>query len=740
MKTHLSFKWLKVIGPAPLLFFLFMQSGLVELRAQGEQDRGAEQETGLVLAGGGALGLAHVGVLEYLEELNISIDRIGGTSMGGIISGLYALGYDAAALKEIALSTDWDYLLSNEFDRTKAPLLTKNYPERYLLSLARSKNQIGFTSAFIDGINIYQFLQWLTFPNTVDKNFEELPIPFYCIAVDLKKGKEVIQDNGHLPDALLSTMTIPAVFNPVEQDSFLLVDGGVLNNFPVKEIRRRGADLVIGVRLITANEEQYFGGPFEVLGRTFDIVTEEARKQYEGDCDICIDVPLQGYSVADFNKADSLVAIGKRAAQKYRSELMALSKRRKSEARPKPIQQTALRQMELTLEQVSIQGNEYVPERYIRNTLKLKEGKAYQFSEIQEGIERLQAVQQFKGIRYNFLQEGKEGTTMQVEVTEKEQATFNLGANYNSDFGLSLLLHPQLRNWGGFGNTINMELRISRNPFLRLHYIGNSNGLFSPFGSLQLLGEDYFDYTTDTDFSDEQNNLVEAKAGIQWNPAISFAMGAGVEWQWYGFTEKAQQLIFDDLSDHLLNYLIYVQADYLDKRHFPGKGFEIDIIGKRITDDFSNYEGGAPQNWLFANYSHYFPFSSDLTFSIGGQLGYGSGQVDRQYLFYQGGLFNHLRQNAVIQAGMPFMRNSGRNVIAFQGGLRWDLTDFHHFSFGYTQSRLSQEMKNIFDGSFEQGIFLAYGYGSIFGPLELQAGTPIDSFDFQFYLSAGFRF
>ncbi len=720
-----------------LTFVLLMVFSTVSSMAQSSEEK---REIGLVLSGGGALGLAHVGVLEYIEELNVPIDRIGGTSMGGIVSGLYALGYDAEALKEVALNSDWDYLLSNEFDRTKAPLTAKNYQERYLLSLARSKNQIGFTSAFIDGINIYQLLQSLTFPVPIDKDFETLPIPFYCVAVDLERGREVIQDKGYLPDALLSTMTIPAVFNPVEKDSFLLVDGGVLNNFPVKEIRRRGADVVVGVRLITAKEEQEYSGPFEVLGRTYEIVTEEARKAYEGDCDICIDVPLQDYSVADFNKADSLVAIGRRAAQQYREELLALKASAGSAPRPRPIQLTDLREMQLTLKRIDIYGNEHVPDRYIRNTLKLKKGQTYLLSEIQKGIERLQAGQQFKGIQYNFLREGSEGTIMQIEVAEKNRATFNIGANYNSDFGLSLLLHPQFRNWRGFGNVVDMELRISRNPYLRFHIMSNSNGIFSPFGSFLIQGEDYFNYNTDTDFSDEQNNLVEAKLGMQWNPAISFAMGAGLEWQYYGFTDKAQQLIFDDLSNQIYNYFLYARADLLDKVHFPSKGIKVDITAKRITDDLSQYQGGKAVDWLFANYEQYLPFSSNFIFSLSGQFGYGSGLVDRQYLFYQGGLFNHLRQNIVNQAGMPLMRNSGRNVFAFQSKLRWDFADLHHLTLGYTQSSLSREVEDLLSGSFEQGIYLGYGYNTIVGPIKLMAGVPVDALDFQLYLSAGFQF
>jgi len=699
-----------------------------------------DKKVGLVLAGGGALGLAHVGVLEYLEELNIPIDRIGGTSMGGIISGLYALGYDAEALKEVALNSDWDHLLSNDFDRRKAPLMTKNHQERYLLSLGRSKKQIGFSSAFIDGINIYQLLQRLTFPTQVNSNFENLSIPFYCVAVDLNEGKEVVQDSGHLPDALLSTMTIPAVFNPVQRDSFLLVDGGVLNNFPVKEIRRRGADLVIGVKLITARDERDYPGPFEVLGRTYEIVTEEARKNFEGDCDICIEVPLQDYSVADFNKADSLVAIGRRAAEKYKDQLMPLGESTREASRPRPLQLSGVRKMQLRLKSIEVEGNEHVPNRFILNTLKLKTGRTYEFGQIQEGIERLQASQHFKSIFYSFHQEGDEGTIMRLKVREKVRASLNIGIHYNSDFGLGLLLHPQFRNWGGFGNDIDMELRVSPNPYLQFQFMSNSNGVFSPFVTAKMEGEDYFTYNTDTDFDAIQNNEIQVQLGLQWNPALSFALGGGLEWEYYGFTDKAQQLIFDNLDTRLYNYFAYAEADFLDQVHFPTKGFEARFLYKRITDDLSTYNGGAAPVWLSVDYKHFFPITPRLIASVSGQLGYSSDFIDTQYLFYQGGMYHYRRRNSMVQAGMPLMRYQDENILAFQAQVRWNYIPFHHITAGYSNSVISEEFDRLLSTPFTQGVYLGYSYSSFVGPIELMISSPADRADLFLYFRIGYKF
>ncbi|MEL6942819.1 MAG: patatin-like phospholipase family protein, partial [Bacteroidota bacterium] len=262
-KLRLNMKsWLRLIGIGFCFFVQFAHSQSID-----DEYINDTEKVGLVLAGGGALGIAHVGVLEYLEELGINADLIGGTSMGGIVSGFYAMGYDINQLKAIALEQDWDYLLSNEFERKKAPLRLKNERDRYMLTLRREDSAIYLSDALVDGINIYQVFKKLCAPVRDIDNFSELPIPFYCVAVDLKSGEPIILDRGSLADALLATMAIPGFFQPVIIDDYLLVDGGVLNNFPVKEMRQKGADKVIGVKLIDRNYGQGGKGLSSILGK-----------------------------------------------------------------------------------------------------------------------------------------------------------------------------------------------------------------------------------------------------------------------------------------------------------------------------------------------------------------------------------------------------------------------------------------------------------------------------------------
>lgn len=275
-------------------------------------------QIGLVLEGGGALGLAHIGVLQVLEEQMVPIDRIGGTSIGGLVGGLFAVGYTPQQLEQIALDMDWEVMMGNAIDRAKAPFAIKNESDRFIFSVSRNGTDVSLEGALVDGTNIYQKIQELCAPALDIRDFEQLDVPFFCIAADLEQEDQVIFDNGYLPDALRSTMSIPVIFNPVNIDGMQLVDGGLFNNFPVREMRDKGADIVIGVRLVAFDTLAETKGLINVIGKTYEVVMDKVRCEYEYDPDIEIDVLLPGLNASDFDRAEDFIKLGRDAAEKNR--------------------------------------------------------------------------------------------------------------------------------------------------------------------------------------------------------------------------------------------------------------------------------------------------------------------------------------------------------------------------------------------------------------------------------------
>jgi len=211
------------------------------------QETTKRPKIGLVLSGGGAKGFAHIGVLKVLEEAGVKVDYIAGTSMGAVIGGLYASGYSATQIDSIFYNTDFDELLQDYIPRSSKSFYEKRNDQMYALTLPFDKLKIGVPIALSKGMYNYNLLSKLTHKVRHVRDFNKLPIPFLCIATDIEKGEQVILKEGYLAQAMLASSAFPSLFSPVEIDGKLLIDGGVVNNYPVEEIRKMGADIVIGV-------------------------------------------------------------------------------------------------------------------------------------------------------------------------------------------------------------------------------------------------------------------------------------------------------------------------------------------------------------------------------------------------------------------------------------------------------------------------------------------------------------
>jgi NTE family protein len=692
-------------------------------------------QTGVVLAGGGALGLAHIGVLQVLEELEIPIDRIGGTSMGGLIGGLYAVGYTPDQLEEISLNMDWSAMIGNDIDRDKAPFDARNEQERFIFSAERKGTQVALGNALIDGTNIYQKIQELCAPALEIRDFEQLPTPFYCVAADLEFEDQVVFSRGYLPDVLRATMSIPLLFNPVEMDGMVLVDGGMLNNFPVKEMRGKGADLVIGVQLIEYDSAGRSVGLLELLGKTYEIVMKKVRCEYEGEPDVLINVYLPDLSASDFEKTKELIRRGRMAAESMAEELKKYSSNHYQKK-----EKLIFTDKKWTLDGIAIFGEEYIKEEKIRNILQLPLDKPCDFSDIQIAMEKLQATNLFESMRYRIEKEG-DGNVLHLYLKEKSSDFFKIGLRYDNDFGASLLLNATLRNTFVGGDYGAIELRLNRNPYFQTHYVFRSLKIYTPFITAALKGDDYFRYPEDSnDYDLFQHNQVELKSGLQWNPYNSMQVATGLEWQWYGFNEQADQNIVKPLNNHLFNYFLEISVDRLNKTYYSTRGFKYYLSSKFITPSISNFKEANKNIWLAAGYFNVFPFSDNIIGKLSADFGTATGFIDQQYLFYQGGLYNHLRPNLIWQPGLSLMRYRGRNMAAFGYNMRFQIFKKHHVWAGYNISTLDDKLSRLFRSEWRQGLYLGYGLETIIGPLKIQLGFPTNRFDTEVFISAGHNF
>ena len=217
------------------------------LQAQEIKSHKEDIKVGVVLSGGGAKGLAHVSVLRTLEDAGVRVDYIGGTSMGAIIGALYASGYNAKQLDSIIKSVDFFKVISNDLPRKAKPFYEKESGEKYALTLPVKNGKVGIPIAITEGQNVMNLLTRLTQHVNDIEDFNQLPVPFLCIGTDLETGKQKVFNSGFLPLVAKASGSFPTLLAPVEIDGKLYSDGGIVNNFPVDEVKAMGADVLIGV-------------------------------------------------------------------------------------------------------------------------------------------------------------------------------------------------------------------------------------------------------------------------------------------------------------------------------------------------------------------------------------------------------------------------------------------------------------------------------------------------------------
>jgi len=320
-----------------IISLVFLLSLTIQINAETDEKR---LKVGLVLGGGGAKGAAEVGVLKYIEKSGIPIDYIAGTSIGSIVGGLYACGYCSADLDSMFSSQEWTSLLSDRYDGLEGNLIHQRNGITYILGYPVNRSKKTKTEShdsgpgLLHGDNIVKLLDSMT--NRPDSiNFNDLPIPFRCVAVDVKRIKEVILDRGVLSTAMRASMSIPGIFKPVEKDSMLLIDGGVLNNLPVDVVRAMGADVVIAVDLTQNkhNKKKHKMKRRKGLALLLEWLRtrpdlEKYRKNIQ-DCEVYINPNLKGFDAMSFNskKIKEMIMLGEKAGKDSLGKLKKLKKR-----------------------------------------------------------------------------------------------------------------------------------------------------------------------------------------------------------------------------------------------------------------------------------------------------------------------------------------------------------------------------------------------------------------------------
>lgn len=470
------------------------------LQAQSHKAKSSSRpKVGVVLGGGGAKGASHIGVLKYLEEMGIPVDYVAGTSMGSIIGGLYALGYSPDELTKLIASMNWSEYIGNKIDRSSMSLETRKRSSTTQLSIPFSLESLfdkdpntslinNLPSAYVNNSSLVNLFNDLCIGYQEEMDFNDLPIPFACIATDIATGEEVVMRSGSMPTAMRASMAIPGVFSPVTIGDKVLVDGGLVNNFPADVLKKMGATIIIGVEVtnekkITQKDIQSLP---QLLGRLVVNSTQGKRKANRELCNVHIIPDVSGFGMLSFTPEaiDTLVGRGFKKAAEYHDQLLEI-KREIDEAAGHPVTKElhAPKARNLTDESVTISSIEFnnVPERDSRWLMRkggLKAGNKYDKDEIDHAVNLFRGTGCYDEITYSLKEQDStnndgrldEFYDLSFQMKPAKPHVVGLGFRYDTEEGAALLLKVGLNEKKFGGSKLDLKVKLSYNPRINLTY------------------------------------------------------------------------------------------------------------------------------------------------------------------------------------------------------------------------------------------------------------------------------
>jgi NTE family protein len=396
-------------------------------------------KVGLVLSGGAARGLAHIGVLKALEEQGIKIDAIAGTSMGAVVGGLYASGYKIDELEKLALDIDWQQALSDAPPREDVPFRRKQDDRDFLVKQKlsfRDDGSLGLPLGVIQGQNLALLLESLLAHTSDTRDFDKLPIPFRAVATDIANGEKVVFRKGHLPQVIRASMSIPAVFAPVELDGRLLVDGGMTDNIPLDVAREMGVDVAIVVDIGTPlRSRKQLTTVVDVLNQSITLMTrrnsEEQLAALHPD-DVLIQPPLASFGATDFGRAEEMIDAGYRAAKALDARLARLKPAESQDAELNAARAPGQRTPIITA--IKVENDSKVGDDVIRYYIRQPIGEPLDLGRLHSDMGTLYGLDYFEQVQYRVVHKGQEHTLV-ISARGKRSGTdyLRVGLNLSDD-------------------------------------------------------------------------------------------------------------------------------------------------------------------------------------------------------------------------------------------------------------------------------------------------------------------
>lgn len=723
-----------------LVIFLLISSLVV-----GQEKK--QPKIGLVLSGGGAKGLAHIGILKEIDKAGLQIDYIGGTSMGAIVGGLYAAGYSGEQIQNLVNTMDLNDILQDVLPRNALPYFEKEFGEKHAISLPVTDKGIGLPRAVSKGQNVLDLFNLILSPVDSIQDFSRLPIPFFCVATDAETGNMVLLEKGSLPLALRASGSFPTLLNPVEMQGHLLMDGGIANNFPSDIMKQKDVDIIIGVDVQSdLIKREGLNSVITILNQIVSYDIYEQSRKGEQDCDVYIKPDISMFSVVDFDKPQGIMAQGDEAGSLYRNTLDSLANLQ-SKKRTRPLLQR--NDESFTIKSIEVSGAQNYTPAYVKGKLKMRNGDHINRQELTKRISFLAATDNYEKIDYKI----KNDTIFFDLLEKKRQAELRLGAHYDELYQSSVLVTYNHKRLLINNDELSVDLMLGDQVRFNVNYFVD-NGFYTSYG----LKTRYNHFRTNTRFSFEDNPNVSqielnyhdftTEVFLQTTFGRKFAAGVGAELKNLQITTETligannQRITFD--NSNYLNFNAYLKLDTYDDPSFPTRGLFADVGGKWYAASSDHLHNFKPFVQLGGRIGFATTFWDRWTFQYTNDAGFTFENPESEVFdFYMGGYNQNYINTFVPMYGYEFAQLSGNSFLRSEFLLRYRMLKNNYISFIANYGRVDENVFSDGRDLFEDvlsGYAVGYSMDTILGPIEVKYSWSPENREKYWLFNLGFWF
>ena len=734
-----------------LILFALLMTGMAN--AQTDSTTVGRKKVAVVLSGGGAKGMAHIGVLKVLEKAGIPVDIVTGTSMGSIIGGLYAIGYNANALDSMVRVQDWGYVITDKEDLRNQSLGDRRKQNTYFyttgLTIGKRDLQAG---GFIKGKNLAELFQQLCTGYTDSLDFtHDLRIPFACVATNVIDNSEVDFHSGRLPQAMRASMAIPAAFSPVRIGDKVLVDGGLKNNYPADIAREMGAEVIIGVTVQGAPKvAEDMSGTMSILSQIIDVNCKNKYDENLAITDLHLQVDTKGYGSASFSPAaiDTLIRRGEELAMRHWNDIIALKQRIGIDDSFSPVILQPLRPKVMTEKQhvVGYTFENMTPqaERFLRQKFNLNKVDSID-AKLEQAITTSMRIDLFyQTAECRLVPEGDDVRVI-LSAGNRKSVQLHAGVRYDTEEYAAVQVGLDIPMKTAIPVSTDITLRLGKRMMARGELTVHPRSITRPTLTYAFRRNDVDIYFKgERDYNIRYNQFQAEIIPIN-HDLRHFNIQYGLRWDYMHYrnklgTETAIQVVLK--NEHFYSYHARVNYNSEDNWYFPTRGARFSAEYSYLTDNFAKLDDKPGMSEVKANWRMSFTLGGRFTLQpmFYGRLLFGTIVPPAFGNTIGGDWFGHYVEQQMPFAGIGNMEYVDHHFVAAQLQAQQRISDNNYVLFRVAGAQQASKVKELLDSRTLIGVQASYYYNTMFGPVGASIGYSNRTKKPYLFLNIGYEF